>query len=71
VYSFLIFFGIGWGVTAPMFMSVAADLFKGKMFGLIYGIVEGALVSEVPLEPGWQDTFLIPLRPIKGPLPLQ
>jgi len=43
VYSFLIFFGIGWGVTAPMFMSVAADLFKGKMFGLIYGIVEGGI----------------------------
>jgi MFS family permease len=43
MYSFLIFFGIGWGVTAPMFMSVAADLFKGRVFGLIYGIVEGAI----------------------------
>jgi len=43
MYSFSIFFGIGWGVTAPMFMSVAADLFKGRMFGLIYGIVEGAI----------------------------
>jgi len=43
VYSFIIFFGIGWGVTAPMFMSVAADLFKGRMFGLIYGIVEGGI----------------------------
>ena len=31
---------MGWGVTAPMFMSVAADLFKGKAFGLIYGLVE-------------------------------
>jgi len=43
VYFFFIFFGIGWGVTAPMFMSVAADLFKGRMFGLIYGIVEGCI----------------------------
>ena len=43
MYSFSIFFGIGWGVTAPMFMSTAADLFKGKAFGLIYGIVEGAI----------------------------
>lgn len=43
VYFFFIFFGVGWGVTAPMFMSVAADLFKGKTFGLIYGIVEGAI----------------------------
>ena len=43
VYLFFIFFGIGWGVTAPIYMSVAADLFKGRMFGLIYGIVEGGI----------------------------
>ena len=43
IYTFLIFFGMGWGVTAPMFMSVAADLFKGKAFGLIYGLVEGGI----------------------------
>jgi MFS family permease len=43
VYTFFIFFGIGWGVTAPIFMATAADLFKGKIFGLIYGIVEGCL----------------------------
>ena len=40
---FFIFFGMGWGVTAPMFMAVSADLFKGKGFGLIYGIVEGGI----------------------------
>lgn len=40
---FSVFFGMGWGVTAPMFMAVAADLFKGKGFGLIYGTVEGAI----------------------------
>jgi MFS family permease len=43
VYTFAAFFGIGWGVTAPMFMSAAADLFKGRVFGLIYGIIEGAI----------------------------
>ncbi|MBW2029740.1 MAG: MFS transporter [Deltaproteobacteria bacterium] len=43
VYPFFIFFGMGWGVTAPIFMSAAADLFKGRIFGLIYGIVEGGI----------------------------
>jgi MFS family permease len=42
-YPFFIFFGMGWGVSAPMFMAVAADLFKGKEFGLIYGIVEAGI----------------------------
>jgi MFS family permease len=43
VYTFSIFFGMGWGSTAPLFMAAAADLFKGRIFGLIYGIVEGAM----------------------------
>ena len=43
VYSFLILYGMGWGVTAPMMMAVAADLFKGKIFGLIYGFVEASV----------------------------
>jgi len=43
VYAFFIFFGIGWGATAPIFMAAAADLFKGRIFGLIYGIVEGCI----------------------------
>jgi MFS family permease len=43
VYSFFIFYGVGWGVTAPMMMAVAADLFKGKIFGLIYGFVEASV----------------------------
>jgi OFA family oxalate/formate antiporter-like MFS transporter len=42
-YLFLIFFGMGWGVTAPMFMAVAADLFRGRVFGLIYGFVEAGI----------------------------
>lgn len=36
-------FGMGLGVTAPMVMSAAADLFQGRMFGMIYGIVEAAI----------------------------
>ena len=43
IYSYFIFFGMGWGVTAPMFMAVAADLFKGRIFGLIYGYVEAGI----------------------------
>jgi MFS family permease len=42
-YGFCILFGMGWGVTAPMFMSTSADLFKGKIFGLIYGFVEAGI----------------------------
>jgi predicted MFS family arabinose efflux permease len=42
VYLFLIFFGVGWGVTAPIFMSATADLYKGKAIGLIFGIVEAS-----------------------------
>jgi len=43
LYLFALFFGAGWGVTAPMFMSITGDFYKGKNFGLIYGMVEGAI----------------------------
>jgi len=43
LYLFALFFGAGWGVTAPIFMSITGDLYKGKHFGLIYGMVEGAI----------------------------
>jgi MFS family permease len=41
LYLFAFFFGAGWGSTAPIFMSISGDLYKGKNFGLIYGMVEG------------------------------
>lgn len=41
LYLFAFFFGAGWGSTAPMFMSISGDLYKGRSFGLIYGLVEG------------------------------
>ncbi len=43
LYLFATFFGAGWGVSAPMFMSITGDLYKGKHFGLIYGMVEGTI----------------------------
>jgi MFS family permease len=43
VYTFLFFFSMGWGATAPIFMATAADLFTGKKFGLIYGFIETAI----------------------------
>ncbi len=42
-YLFVLFFGAGWGVTAPTFMSVSADLFQGRNFGLIYGVTEAVI----------------------------
>jgi len=43
LYLFAACFGSGWGATAPLFMSIAADLYKGKNFGWIYGTLEGVL----------------------------
>ena len=43
VYVFVFLFGLGWGATAPMFMASAADLFQGRIIGLIYGLLEGSL----------------------------
>lgn len=40
---FVLFFSAGWGVTTPMIMSITGDIYKGKIFGLIYGIVEGVI----------------------------
>jgi MFS family permease len=43
IYLFAIFFGVGWGANAPIFAAAAADLFKGPLFGLIYGCVESII----------------------------
>lgn len=43
LWFFALLFGAGWGSTAPMFMSIAGDLYKGKNFGLIYGLLEGMI----------------------------
>ncbi len=43
LYLFALIFGAGWGVTSPMFMAIAADLYHGEKFGTIYGLVEGVI----------------------------
>jgi MFS family permease len=43
LYLFALLFGAGWGATAPVFMSIAGDLYKGRHFGLIYGMLEGMI----------------------------
>lgn len=57
VYPFVIFFGAGWGVTAPMFMAVAGDLFRGRGFGLTYGILE-AVVGVGSALGAWMAGFI-------------
>jgi MFS family permease len=42
-YGFFVFFGMGWGVAAPIFMAASADLFKGRVYGLVYGLIEGGI----------------------------
>jgi MFS family permease len=42
-YLFAFFFAAGWGATTPMAMSIPGDIYKGKYFGLIYGMVEGVI----------------------------
>lgn len=39
VYVFAIFYGMGSGMTLPALMAAAADLFQGKHFGSILGVV--------------------------------
>jgi MFS family permease len=56
-YLFVLLFGCGWGVTATTFMSVAADLFQGKSFGLIYGTNEAVIGLGSALGP-WLGGFV-------------
>jgi len=39
VYAFTIFYGIGFGMAVPALMTSAADLFQGKHFGSILGVI--------------------------------
>jgi MFS family permease len=56
-YTFFVFFGMGWGVNAPIFMSVSADLFKGRLYGLVYGLIEGGLGAAGALG-AWLGGFI-------------
>lgn len=39
IYAFTIFYGMGYGMALPALMASAADLFQGKHFGAILGIM--------------------------------
>lgn len=39
VYGFAVLFGIGYGMAFPALMAAAADLFQGKHFGSILGVI--------------------------------
>jgi MFS family permease len=39
VYGFAIFFGVGFGMAFPALVAAAADLFQGKHFGSILGVI--------------------------------
>ncbi len=56
-YAFFVFFGMGWGVTAPIFMSASADLFKGRIYGLVYGLIEGGIGAAGALG-AWLGGFI-------------
>jgi MFS family permease len=56
-YLFAVTFGIGWGVTAPMLMAMTADLFQGRRFGSIYGVVE-AVVGAGSAVGAWLAGFI-------------
>jgi MFS family permease len=38
-----VFFGLGFGARPAMDSAIAADIFKGRYFGLIYGVLQLAL----------------------------
>lgn len=50
-YAAIVLFGCGWGVTAPTYMAMSADLFQGRSFGLIYGITEAVIGLGCALGP--------------------
>ena len=56
-YLFALFFGCGWGVMAPIYMSASADLFQGKSYGLLYGILEAVIGLGSALGP-WLGGFV-------------
>ena len=40
---YAVFFGLGFGTRPSMDSATAADIFKGRFFGLIYGVLQLAL----------------------------
>ena len=42
-YLFAIFFGMGWGATAPSVMAASADIFDGRRYGFIFGVIQSVI----------------------------
>ena len=42
-YGFSVFFGIGWGATAPAVMAASADIFDSRQYGFIFGLVQAVI----------------------------
>lgn len=42
-HGFTLFFGIGWGATAPLIMASSADIFDGRQYGFIFGLVQAVI----------------------------
>lgn len=57
LYLFVLFFGVGWGSTSPLIMAISADLYQGKKFGLIYGLVEAMIGIGAALS-SWLGGFI-------------
>jgi MFS family permease len=57
LYLFVLFFGVGWGSTSPLIMAISADLYHGKKFGLIYGLVEAMIGFGAALS-SWLGGFI-------------
>jgi MFS family permease len=39
LYLYAVFFGLGFGARGPIISAIAADLFPGKAFGTIFGLI--------------------------------
>ena len=51
IYAFAILYGLGSGGTATIYSSLQADIFQGKNFGLIFGVIQTATGIGAALGP--------------------
>ncbi|MHB1417711.1 MAG: MFS transporter [Chloroflexota bacterium] len=59
-YLYTLVFGIGYGVFAPLMPSTAADIFQGKRFGSVYGVLYIGCGAGSALGP-WLSGFIFDL----------
>ena len=51
IYAFAILYGLGSGGTSTIYSSIQADIFQGKNFGLIFGVIQTATGIGAALGP--------------------